>query len=202
VSVSTSTERAVADSTYAPQIVSIWNARLTDRLSLDREGFDLVRFKFRVANFYDEKEVQTVLYREVERLLRKLTDASRVSVFDHIVRCAPMARRGENDAKEPAKGVHNDYTASSGSKRVRDLFLEEAEELLKHRFAIIDFWKPTHGPFWTRRVPFATPPPSRLLTSSSLSCATRTESARLTRSATILSIAGTISLKCKRTRLC
>jgi hypothetical protein len=132
--------------TYAAQIVSIWNARLADRLSLDREGFDLIRFKSRLANFYDEKEVQTVLYREVEHLLRELTDASRVSVFDHIVRCAPMARRGENGAKEPAKGVHNDYTVRSGSKRVRDLFPEEAEELLKHRFAIINLWKSTHGP--------------------------------------------------------
>src|SRR5215470_20038889 len=31
-------------------------------------------------------------------------------------------------------------------KRVRDLMGDEAEELLKHRFAIINLWRPIRGP--------------------------------------------------------
>ncbi len=38
----------------------------------------------------------------------------------HNVRCAPMAKRGENGAQMPVKFAHNDYTERSGP-RVRDL---------------------------------------------------------------------------------
>ncbi|MGO9452925.1 MAG: CmcJ/NvfI family oxidoreductase [Candidatus Binataceae bacterium] len=125
----------------------VYNARaIAADLSLDREGFILVNHESATRNFYDEAEVQRVYYPEVERLVKRMTGAPRVLVFDHIVRYAPMAERGENKAKSPAKAVHNDYTAHSGPKRVRDLLPDEADELLKHRFAIINVWQPTNGP--------------------------------------------------------
>ena len=42
--------------------------------------------------------------------------------------------------------VHNDYTAKSGPQRVRDLLGDEADELLKKRFAVINVWRPIRGP--------------------------------------------------------
>ena len=42
--------------------------------------------------------------------------------------------------------VHNDYTVKSGPQRVRDLMGEEAEELLRHRFEIVNVWRPIRGP--------------------------------------------------------
>src|SRR5437762_1566025 len=42
--------------------------------------------------------------------------------------------------------VHNDYTVKSGPRRVRDLMGEEAEELLRHRFEIVNVWRPIRGP--------------------------------------------------------
>ena len=51
-----------------------------------------------------------------------------------------------NAVKIPAKRVHNDYTAWSAPQRVSDLMGEEAEELLKHRFAINNLWRPIAGP--------------------------------------------------------
>jgi hypothetical protein len=43
--------------------------------------------------------------------------------------------------------VHNDYTAKSGPRRVRDhLSGVEAEEALKHRFAEVNVWRPIRGP--------------------------------------------------------
>jgi hypothetical protein len=66
--------------------------------------------------------------------------------FDHIVRNAAMAALAGSCVKLPAKRVHNDYTAWSSPKRVRDLMGEEAEELLQHRFAIINLWRPITGP--------------------------------------------------------
>jgi hypothetical protein len=45
-----------------------------------------------------------------------------------------MAQRGERSAREYAKTVHNDYTANSGPRRVRDhLPPAEAEELLRRK---------------------------------------------------------------------
>jgi len=131
----------------APQTVSIRDARpLADQLSLDRHDFALTRHESAVANFYDDDEVRTVYYPECERLLASTTGAVRVVVFDHIVRCAPRARNGEQGIREPAKGAHNDYTLHSGPQRLRDLLPDEAEALLEHRFAIINVWRPIRGP--------------------------------------------------------
>ena len=127
--------------------IKIHNGRLAaDELTLDRQGFALIRHHTQVSNFYDPDEVTRVYYPEVERLLTDATGAVRVHVFDHNVRCRPMAKRGENGAREPVKFAHNDYTLISGPQRVRDLLPAEADDLLKHRFAEINVWRPIRGP--------------------------------------------------------
>ena len=55
-------------------------------------------------------------------------------------------RFAEGKAKEPVLRVHNDYTYRSAPKRVRDLLGDEADELLRHRFAIVNVWRPIRGP--------------------------------------------------------
>jgi hypothetical protein len=127
--------------------MKIRNGRLDlSELTLDRQGFAFVPHQTHVANFYDSEEVTRVYYPEVERLLKQATGAVRVLVFDHNVRCRPMAKRGENGAREPVKFAHNDYTFKSGPQRVRDLLPGEADGLLKHRFAEINVWRPIRGP--------------------------------------------------------
>ncbi|HKV53668.1 MAG TPA: CmcJ/NvfI family oxidoreductase [Candidatus Binataceae bacterium] len=115
-------------------------------LTLDAQGFELVRHQTRVSNFYNPQEVRAVYYPEVERLVKEATAAVKVLVFDHNVRCRPMAERGENGAREPVKYAHNDYTVKSGPQRVRDLLPDEADKLLKNRFAVINVWRPIRGP--------------------------------------------------------
>jgi hypothetical protein len=131
--------------TMAPRPVVVHDARgLNPGPTVDREGFALVRQRSRLENFYDEDQVRAVYYPECEHLLSDLTGAPRVVVFDHIVRNA--ARSNEKGIKLPATAVHNDYTASSGPQRLRDLLPREAAELLRHRFAIINVWRPLRGP--------------------------------------------------------
>lgn len=131
--------------TLMPQPVVVHDARaLSPAPTVDRQGFALVHQRTRVENFYDQDQVREVYYPECERLLGDLTGASRVVVFDHIVRNA--ARTNEQGIKMPATAVHNDYTASSGPQRLRDLLPTEAAELLRHRFAIINVWRPLRGP--------------------------------------------------------
>lgn len=130
----------------SPQTVTIRNARpVLSQLSLDKQGFVLTHQDSKVANFYDEKEVREVYYPEVEQLLKETTGAVKVVIFDHVVRCAPKARQGENGVREPARLVHNDYSFKSAPQRVRAHVPEEVEELLKHRFAEINVWRPIHG---------------------------------------------------------
>ena len=133
---------------YAPYTLPIHDGwAILEQLSLDQHGFMLTRHETGVANFYDATEVQAVYYPEVSRLVQALTGAVKVVVFDHNVRCAPMAKRGENGAQEPARVVHNDYTVRSGPQRVQDLLAaEEAEARLQHRVVQINVWRPIRGP--------------------------------------------------------
>ncbi|MBW2279898.1 MAG: methyltransferase [Deltaproteobacteria bacterium] len=115
-------------------------------LSLDRQGVALERHDTRVEDFYDVEEVRTRYFPEVEELVRDATGADRVVAFDHNVRCATRAEKGESGAQMPVRFVHNDYTLRSGPQRVRDLMGDEAPELLRHRFAVINAWRPIRGP--------------------------------------------------------
>ena len=126
--------------------VPIHDARpMIGRLSLDKEGFVLLHHQTAVTNFYDEEQIKSIYYPECERVMKEATGAARVVAFDHIVRNAAMSAI-DKAIKIPAKRVHNDYTAWSAPQRVRDLMGEEAEELLKHRFAINNLWRPIRGP--------------------------------------------------------
>jgi hypothetical protein len=131
-----------------PHSVPIHDVRpISETVSVDREGFALVRQKSSVKNFYDEDEIKRIYYPEAERLIKAVTGADRVSVFDHTVR-----RRVEGAAdrdgglRQPVARVHVDHTEKSGPQRVRDLIPDEAEHLLKGRLQIINLWRPIRGP--------------------------------------------------------
>jgi hypothetical protein len=117
-------------------------------VSLDREGFALVRQNSAVKDFYDDDEVKAVYYAEAERLIKEATGADRVFVFDHTVR---KRVQGAADVRvggprQPVARVHVDHTERSGPQRVRDLLPDEADELLKGRVQIINLWRPIRGP--------------------------------------------------------
>jgi len=126
--------------------ITVYDARaVANTLSLDREGFVLVHHKTAATDLYDEAVITKVYYRECERLMRETTGAKKVVAFDHIVRNAAKSGPGST-VKMPAGRVHNDYTAWSAPQRVRDLMGDEATELLKHRFAVNNVWRPIAGP--------------------------------------------------------
>jgi len=115
--------------------------------SLDVEGFALLRHDTAVKDFYDDQEVKSIYYPEIERLMLEVTGAEKVLVFDHNVRSGPAAKRGDKGIREPVRYAHNDYTLTSGPQRLRDLLpADEAERRAKHRFAMINVWRPIRGP--------------------------------------------------------
>jgi len=129
--------------------MTIYDVRpVAARLSLDSEGLAVVKHNSSVRDFYDENELRRVYYPEAERLVAKATGGARVLVFDHTVRrrVSGGVDRSAGTPRQPVTAVHNDYTVKSGPQRVRDLMGEEAEELLRHRFEIVNVWRPIRGP--------------------------------------------------------
>src|SRR6201987_2379753 len=125
-----------------PHAVRIEDARGREReFTLDRNGFALIKAPTSVRSFYDPDEIKSVYYPEVERLLRETLGASRVVAFDHNVR-----NGGRSDLPQPSRRVHNDHTVNSAPRRVGGHLGAEAEELLKHRFGIVNVWRPIRGP--------------------------------------------------------
>src|SRR5450755_3417967 len=70
-----------------PHQVPIFDARLiAENISLDREGFALVRHPTRVVNFHVDREITSVYYPAAEAFIRATLKADRVFIFDHTVR--------------------------------------------------------------------------------------------------------------------
>jgi hypothetical protein len=121
--------------------VEIANGREARDLALDRNGFVLVEHRTAVRDFFDLDELKRVYYPEVQKFIGEVAGAQRVVVFDHTLRSGDEAEREAKLVREPVLSAHNDYTEWSGPQRVRDLMGEEAEQLLKRRFAIIQMWR-------------------------------------------------------------
>lgn len=127
--------------------VDIHNGRLQlQRLSLDGTGFVLVPHPTRVVDFFDPEQIKSVYYPEVEQLIRDTSGARRVVIFDHTLRSGDENEREARLIREPVLSAHNDYTEWSGPQRVREILPDEAEELLRHRVAIIQVWRAINRP--------------------------------------------------------
>ena len=101
-------------------------------LSLERTGFVLAEHRTAVSNFFDEHELESVYFPEIERLIKETSGASRVVIFDHTLRSGDEDEREERLIREPVLSAHNDYTEWSGPQRLREIMGDEAEALL-HR---------------------------------------------------------------------
>jgi len=136
---------------YREHTVDIRDVRpVAAALSLEHEGFQLLNAPTSVTDFADEEVIRTRYYDEAIALLKEQTGASRVVVFDHTIRrrVSGVMDRAKGIPRQPVPRVHNDYTVKSGPQRVRDLLGDEADELLKKRFAVINVWRPIRGPVY------------------------------------------------------
>jgi len=135
---------------YRSHSVNVQNARrCLASTDLDAEGFVLVWHKSDVRDFYDDSALQSTYHSEVSELVKRLTGAERVEVFDDTRRNSSLAGQRAHGARDPANIVHNDYSHASGIKRLVDHFKDapkEAERLANRRFAIINAWRPIASP--------------------------------------------------------
>lgn len=134
---------------YDEYHVLIRNGRMrTPPLGLASDGFTLLRHDTRIYNFYDEREVRSRYYPEVEALVRAATGASRALVFDHNVRGKDVATVDGTSVHAPVMRAHNDFTVESAPRRARALLAgdPEQERLLAGRFLEVNVWRPIRGP--------------------------------------------------------
>ena len=127
--------------------MEIRNGRLmANRLSLEDQGLVFVEHKTKVTDFFDENQLKSIYYPEIEQLIRRESGASRVVIFDHALRSGDEAEREEKLVRTPVLQAHNDYTEWSGPNRLRKILPDEAETLLTRRFAIIQVWRGINRP--------------------------------------------------------
>lgn len=123
--------------------VTILDGReLPESFGLDEQGFLLLRHETAVLDVFDEEQRSGCYEAECRELVSEATDATRTHCFDHTLRSADPDRREEMSIREPTAVIHNDYTPRSGPQRVRDLMGDEAKELLRKPFAIVNVWRP------------------------------------------------------------
>jgi hypothetical protein len=129
-----------------PRRVTIRDARplaAAGELSLDKSGFERIEHTSALSDFSDDAAIRSLYYDESAQVLLKATGAEKVVVFDHTLRDSLNGSRTTSSLREPVRRVHNDQTFVSGPRRVRDhLPADEAAQRLKHRYAIINLWRP------------------------------------------------------------
>jgi hypothetical protein len=132
----------------AKHSVTIRDARaIVASLKLDERGFVLHQSPSRFTDFYNDAAVRERYYPEVSEAVRALTGALHVIVFDHNVRSAVRAARGDPGVRVPVDQVHNDYTEESGPRRKQEVLAQAGRsDLANHRVAFVNLWRPIIGP--------------------------------------------------------
>ncbi|ORY60778.1 uncharacterized protein BCR38DRAFT_459763 [Pseudomassariella vexata] len=108
--------------------------------TLDKNGFQIHHHESQEKDFLNDEQIKAVYYPETEQLLKNVTGASKVFIFDHTIR--RPRNDGLNAARGPVQRVHIDQTYEASLSRVTHHLPEEAEELLKGRVEIINVWRP------------------------------------------------------------
>lgn len=119
---------------------------------LDEQGFKLYAWPTQMevrgesdADWYDREKVDSIYLAECAELVKKATGATRAIPFDYVLRNSKLAKEGKTAGY--GNGPHNDHTLVSGPRRVREMLGPEPvnDEVMKHRFAIMNVWRRWDG---------------------------------------------------------
>ncbi|MEM9215414.1 MAG: CmcJ/NvfI family oxidoreductase [Cyanobacteria bacterium P01_F01_bin.150] len=132
------------------RVVPIANLRaVADRMTLDKEGFDLLTEPSTVVDFHDDAEVEGRYFDEIRNLLARQLGAEEVIIFDATRRSdAQRGAANRDGSRKPASLIHVDYTATSGPGRLAGLIGEERlASLLKagKRIVQVNVWRSIAG---------------------------------------------------------
>jgi hypothetical protein len=116
------------------------------KYTLDNCGFQLVHHETKSSctedGYRDVQRIQQEYFPECEQLLKNVTGAHRAFIFDHKVRRGPSNwhKLGSNNSSKrgPLHRVHIDQSYRGAGYLVGWYLPEEADELLKKRWQIIN----------------------------------------------------------------
>lgn len=135
------------------------NARmLASKIQLETHGFELQAWPSAIQDFQNRAEVEHLYYEEMRALIKKVSGADRVLIFDHTIRHSDnknLNASGGGDSAAPVPRVHCDYTADSAPRRLmqfaktgvyshirkRRLTEDDIKDLASRRFAFINVWR-------------------------------------------------------------
>ncbi|KAI9037187.1 uncharacterized protein KD926_000760 [Aspergillus affinis] len=113
--------------------------------TLDNNGFQFHHHTSQTKDLceIDNDQIKRLYYPEIDKLIKDVTGASRTYVFDHTIHRAARDFQGSSpQARGPIQRVHIDQTDAAAKKRVEYYLGDEASELLKYRYQIINVWRP------------------------------------------------------------
>jgi hypothetical protein len=117
-----------------------------DKYTLDTAGFQYCRHSSCEKDFVDEAAITSAYYNECEELLKTITGANRIFFINHKVRRGPTQwhHLGLENLKNrgPVTKTHVDQSYAGAELRLRYDLPDEADELLKKRYQIINIWRP------------------------------------------------------------
>ncbi|KAI0841386.1 hypothetical protein F5Y06DRAFT_285496 [Hypoxylon sp. FL0890] len=120
-----------------------------EKYSLDSHGFQFLRHESKIKylhEFQDEDTVKAEYYSESIQLLKDVTGAARIFIFDHKTRCGPSnwhkLGKGNRSSRGPLLRAHVDQSYDGAELVLRRWFPDEADELVKRRYQIINIWRP------------------------------------------------------------
>ena len=121
---------------------------IADSLSLDHEGFRLVRHASATRSFWSAADLERIYYPEIESLVASATGACWAFVLGHTVRrrVYGLPDHTSGAPRQPPMHVHVDFTERSAVRRLQDVAGLAARAALRRRFAIVSAWRPIRGP--------------------------------------------------------
>ncbi|KAI2464100.1 hypothetical protein F4781DRAFT_86526 [Annulohypoxylon bovei var. microspora] len=135
---------------HTPQQITIHDVTgEEEKYALDSHGFQFLRHESELKSledFQDEELVKAEYYPESIELLKDITGASRIFIFDHKTRCGPSnwhkLGKGNRSERGPLLRAHVDQSYDGAELVLRRWFPDEADELVKRRYQIINLWRP------------------------------------------------------------
>ena len=140
------------DPEYENAEIALEDARSGSAPDFAANSFEFRQQETAVVSFEDQEIFRPVYDPETENLIKDVSGAVEVVIFDHTIRT-------DNDSiRRPARHVHGDYSAKSGPVRLHEVLDEErAREWEAGHFGIINVWRPIGNPVETAPLAFADP---------------------------------------------
>jgi hypothetical protein len=122
--------------------VEIANGRASqEKFSIETNGFELIEYTSELTDFRNPDAVYRIFKPEAEQILKRLTGASRIFMFHHVVR--DMAGARSDDSLTASTNTHVDHDQATYESHIRRcLPAGEADVLLSRRWAAYSIWKP------------------------------------------------------------